>query len=199
MILGSHNTMSYLKPRKWWMYLVKFAAKCQKLTIEEQYNKGARFFDFRIAILNNTPIFSHGLIEYKGNPEDVFKFLNTKTDVYCRITLEKGDDLETFKYYVSEWMKKYPNTKVVQISKKGYWADIMQPNSEFPAELVHKYASANTWNEKWQKYKGLLRYKTWSGCLLDDLWPWIYAKFHNKKNIKQYKESDVILFIDFIK
>lgn len=188
------------------MKLGKFMAKCQKLTIEEQYNKGARFFDFRIAFPKVDkyetlhPMFSHGLIEYKGDPEDAFKFLNTKSDAYCRITLEKGDDvdLENFKYYVNKWMQEYPNIKIAQVSKKGHWTDIIKPNATFPAELLHKYASANTWNNKWQKYKGLLRYKTWSGCLLDDLWPWIYAKFHNKKNLEQYKDSDVILFIDFI-
>ena len=35
---------------------------------------------------------------------------------------------------------------------------------------------------------------------LDDLWPWLYAKLRNKKNIKKYAESegDKVLFIDFV-
>lgn len=32
---------------------------------------------------------------------------------------------------------------------------------------------------------------------LDDIWPWLYAKLNNKKNIKKYND-DSILFIDFV-
>lgn len=47
-ILGAHNANTYLRPRKWWMRLINFTSKCQKLDIEEQFEHGVRYFDLRI-------------------------------------------------------------------------------------------------------------------------------------------------------
>lgn len=36
---------------------------------------------------------------------------------------------------------------------------------------------------------------------LDDLWPWLYAKLRNKKNIKRYidiEDTNKVLFIDYV-
>ena len=112
--------MTYLPPKHWWLYLIRFTAKCQKLSVTEQYDAGVRWFDFRITFkkgkdgLYHNPTFAHGLIDYKS-PD-------------------------------------------------------------------------------------LLNILDWLNNQLDgDLWPWIYAKFHNKKHINQYKDQDVFLVIDFIK
>lgn len=201
MILGSHNTMTYLKPRKWWMWFGKFMAKCQKLTIEEQYEKGARFFDLRISFIEENgiikPIFSHGLIDYKGEVTGALEFLNNKSDVQCRIIYEKGNDPELFKQYVQHWMTIYPNLKITSTQAKGNWINQVEPNTP-SIPIKDCYASCNGHYPKYEKLPGILRYKSWSGFLIDDLWPWIYAKLHNKKNLDQYKDSDIILLIDFI-
>ena len=34
MILGSHNSWTYLSPKKWWMKALAFTAKCQKYDIK---------------------------------------------------------------------------------------------------------------------------------------------------------------------
>ena len=39
MILGSHNSWSYLPPKHWWMWPFHFMAKCQRVDIREQYEK----------------------------------------------------------------------------------------------------------------------------------------------------------------
>ena len=49
MILGSHNSWSYLPPKHWWMWPIHFMAKCQRVDIREQYEKyGVRCFDLRV-------------------------------------------------------------------------------------------------------------------------------------------------------
>lgn len=65
-ILGAHNANTYLKPRKWWMRLINFTSKCQKLSIEEQFEHGVRYFDFRIRYDKELGLFlnCHGLVEY---------------------------------------------------------------------------------------------------------------------------------------
>lgn len=65
-ILGAHNANTYLEPRKWWMRLINFTSKCQKLTIYEQFKHGVRYFDFRIRYDKKFGMFinCHGLVEY---------------------------------------------------------------------------------------------------------------------------------------
>ena len=42
---GSHNTMTYLKPSKWYLYPFIFVAKCQSIDYKKQFNCGVRWFD----------------------------------------------------------------------------------------------------------------------------------------------------------
>ena len=207
MILGSHNTMTYLKPAKWWMWFGRFIAKCQKLDYKKQYEVGVRFFDLRISLTTDyngfyQPIFSHGLCDYKNsNICEVLDFLNSKPDVIVRFLFEKGDDKEKeiFKNLVLDWMKEYPNLKIIYVKDKRTWKDIVEPNYVSPYPLVDLYASNNGNYPQYSKLPGILKNKTNSGLLIDDLWPWIYAKFNNKKNLDKYKDQDVILMIDFVK
>lgn len=65
-ILGAHNANTYLEPRKWWMRLINFTSKCQKLTINDQFKHGVRYFDLRIRYDKKFGMFinCHGLVEY---------------------------------------------------------------------------------------------------------------------------------------
>lgn len=205
MILGSHNTMTYLKPLKWWMWLGVFIAKCQKENYEKQYELGARWFDLRISIpkqkdnSHGSPIFSHGIIDYKGvEPREVLEWLNTKNDVYCRIVLEKGGDMEQnlFMFYAKQWLTQYTNLKVVQIAKKGVWKDLLEPTHKTPYDKKGIYASLNGHHPKHENLLGVI--KTKSKRLIYNICPWIYAKQHNKENIKKHKKDKIVLLIDFI-
>lgn len=206
MTLASHNTMTYLKPRKWWMWFGRFMAKCQSKSIEEQYKAGARWFDLRIALIKpnkndlHYPYFAHGAMSFKGDIENTLAFLNSKKDAYCRIVLEKGNaaEEEIFKYFVIKWKGQYPNLKITQIAKKGVWGNMMEATAKMPKSMVDCYASSNGYYAKYDKLPGILHNKVVSGYLIDDLWPWIYAKLHNKKNIKKYKNEDIFLLIDFV-
>ena len=49
MLLGSHNSLSYLSPMKWYMIPFHFMAKCQSVDYKTQYEKyGIRLFDIRL-------------------------------------------------------------------------------------------------------------------------------------------------------
>lgn len=205
MILGSHNSMTYLKPNKWWMWFGKFIAKCQRVDYKKQYELGVRFFDFRISFIEcheyKYPIFSHGMMDYKGvYPDDVLEFINTKNDVYCRFVFEKGNDTDKtlFKSYIKKWLTVYPNLKIIEVKDKKTWNVLMEPNAILPCPLIDSYASCNGSYPQYSKLKGIFKSKSWSGLLIDDLWPWIYARFNNKKNLKKYKNQDVLLLMDFI-
>ena len=65
MILGSHNSWSYLTPIKILHKLIAFTARCQRVDIKTQYEKyGVRCFDLRIRFINNVPCVVHNFIVY---------------------------------------------------------------------------------------------------------------------------------------
>lgn len=174
MKLASHNTMTYLKPKKWYMNLFRFIGKCQSKAIEEQYESGVRWFDLRISFDKKCePEFRHGLIAYKGNVFDVLDYLNTKDDVMVRILLEKDNPLY---YNFCEYIElNYPNLKFCGGYRKSDWKPVYIFKKNPIYTMEENYSSMPS-NPKWYS-----------------IWPWLYSKLH-KKN---YTDKDYLL-IDFI-
>jgi hypothetical protein len=198
--------MTYLKPLKWWKRPFNFIAKTQSKTIYEQYEAGARVFDLRIVItydkaeFYDEPLFAHGSMEYKSpKVDEILAWLNSRDEtVYVRFLMERydKDGQQDFIYLMEQYEKTYTNIVFWEAKDKKTWVDLYKFSGKLPCTLVDKYASCNqTGINKW---KGILKSKNWSGLLIDDLWPWIYAKIHNKKYMNLYKDQDVILLKDFI-
>ena len=159
MIIGSHNTMTYAAPRKWWMVLISPFAVCQNKTIDEQLNFGVGLFDLRVRWSKGEWIFAHGLYEVKG--EDILEVINkisakaTKYNCkgYVRLILEtrKADEVQEQKFI--ELCEKIKDTENVifmggnrkfdwkQIYDFGFNPDIWQPVSSMAedANWVEKY------------------------------------------------------------
>lgn len=174
MKLASHNTMSYLKPKKWYMYPFRFIGKCQSKTIEEQYESGARWFDIRIAFdEKDNPEFRHGLIAYKGDFWKVFDYLNSKDDIIVRVLSEKEH-----KYFptMCEYLERtYKNIKFCGGRSRSDWRAIYVFKNIPIYTLEENYSSMPS-NPKWY-----------------GIWPWLYAKLHKKK----YTDKDYLM-LDFI-
>lgn len=208
MIISAHNTMSYLKPAKWWLAPFNFMAKCQSKTIQEQYEAGVRAFDIRIVIPTDNrgfylePTFAHGRMDFKSpSLYEIFSWLNTRDEkVYARILLERPDESvhDEFRRVCMYLEEHYKNVVLYgEARDKKTWKSIYTFKGSLPYQFLDRYASCN--RSGISKWKGLLQSKNWSGLLIDDLWPWIYAKLHNKKNIQKYKDQDVVLCLDFVK
>lgn len=166
MKLGTHNSMTYLKPKHWYLYPFRFMAKCQSLTIEEQYKYGVRHFDLRITFSKDvTPEFRHGIIAYKGDVYQVLDYLNSQGEpVWCKFWLElnKADERQEklFAYYCEIFERHYKNIKFY--GGKNKVGTVLYNFSNSEPEHQACFASL-------QK------------PIFDDLWPWLYAKLHNKK------------------
>ena len=197
-MLGSHNSLTYLPCRKWWMYLINWAAKCQSKTLNEQFHNGAKYFDFRIRFKNEKPVIAHGLIEYKGNIDYMVANLNYfaeyfKETIYLRFVLEYNKIPEDFASQIASLVNlvryyrgKYPNITYTYVMSK--WneqkvATYYSKDTDTPT-LIHKYSS-------------VLKEKRF-------LWiPYWYAKLYNKKNRKAFKhvledEDSKVLMLDFV-
>lgn len=201
MLIGSHNTMTYQPPKKWWAKLIKFTAKCQSANLYDQFYKyNCRLFDFRIRYDKNGELtFAHGIVEFHGNVSTYIKLLDQFAEdvnepVYARIALEsnspmKDQDLqeEHFAYFCEYIQKECPHITFFGGRRKYDWAKIYEFYTVEP-EIEDKYSSTT---ELFGGKHGSLRAK------IDDIWPWLYAKLHNKKNRKIGTTKDY-LFIDFV-
>lgn len=196
MKLGSHNSLTYLKPKKWYMYFFRFVAQCQSKSYQEQYADGVRMFDVRLRPSENPneePMIAHGLMEYStydGFMEDFLTFLNIKaqkdetTPIYVRFIYEKGkyDTIEqenTFITLCKQYQEKYKSLHFIGGNRKGDWKQVIKLE---PSPCYLDLYSSMTW-------------KTW-----DDWCPRLYAFIMNKINIKRYKNesNDCFLLMDFI-
>lgn len=101
-MIGSHNTMTYLKPLRWWMKLINFTSKCQTKDMEKQYAAGVRYFDIRVYMEEYDTIpsyYGHGVIKYEKDRHSLLQDILLKPGAISRIILEKGNK-EAFRNYI---------------------------------------------------------------------------------------------------
>lgn len=72
--IGTHNSLSYLKPKQWWLRPFAWIGRCQRLTIAEQWDAGVRYFDIRVKYDKYGNAKSgHGLLSYNVFVYDVLE------------------------------------------------------------------------------------------------------------------------------
>lgn len=205
-MIGSHNTMSYQPVRQWYFKPLSWMGRCQHVNLQDQFIRyGCRLFDFRVRYDKyGNATFAHGPIQFHGHVTTYISELNnlaanSSTPVYARIILESNSKMKDqrdqeryFKSLCENIQNKYKNIIFIGGRRKYDWEIIYDFGTKEPT-LFDKYSSTtNPFGERTNTF--------WDK--IDDLWPWLYARINNKKNIKKYsksdhKESDV-LFIDFV-
>lgn len=121
MILGSHNSWTYLPIKQWWLYPFNFIAKCQEVDIRAQYEEyGVRCFDLRIRFnKKNEMEIAHGLVSYKISYSKLIEdleYLNSKGDCYIRILHEVRNKFQKsnqslFRQYCEKFESEFKNIK----------------------------------------------------------------------------------------
>lgn len=189
MILGSHNSWSYLKPSKWWMYLIRFTARCQDFDIYTQYNKyNVRCFDLRVRFDNGRLVISHGLIKYKINENellDMLYWLDWHEDVCIRLVHEirknsdhTNDRIKKFKEFCYNLESRFTNIK--------FWGGMnLLPIQSIDYEFKYDPSCEEIYS---------------SVCppkVIDDWYPRLFA-LKNNAEIKEKGTDKDILLIDFV-
>jgi hypothetical protein len=187
-LLQSHNSWSYIKPKKWWLRPFHFIAKCQSKSIIEQYfDYDVRVFDLRIRFdKEGNPVVAHGLfvfdIDYKKLCEDL-DFLNGK-----KCTVRILHEVRTKRQYIEESVTRFR---------------IFCSTLEYKYPNITFYGGRNLYNWKidYEFGKEPTEESFYSSVrkpyLVDDWWPWLYARFNNKKVLKKDVNAE-ILAIDFV-
>lgn len=173
------------------MRLINFTAKCQNLSIADQFREGVRAFDLRVRFEEKSLVIVHNLFEYEGY---LFHILNcfgrlnkcvekTGESVMVRIIHDcrtkrqyDSSSSECFRDFCEQIEKSYPN-----ISFFG-------GNCFYTGKT--EYAFRNSFSQE-------SAYASGQPPLIDDLWPWLYAKNHNEESRRTGTEKN-ILWLDFI-
>ena len=189
MILGSHNSWSYLPVKQWWLRPFSFMSRCQQVDIRTQHEKyGVRCFDLRLYCNNGKSIaIAHGLAIYKYGESQIMDdidWLNDKGDCYVRILHEvrnkkqyNEQNIRRFCSFCQQIEDKYKNTK--------FWCGRNLYNWEFDYHFKHSPSCE-------EKYASVCSPK-----LIDDWYPWLFARTNNKTILSKGTESDILL-IDFV-
>lgn len=197
-MLGSHNSMTYLPVKQWYFKPLFWTARCQSKPLYEQYELGARLFDIRVRFdENGYTVLAHGLIEFEGDVYDALKELNSlasKHKIYVRISLESNSRMKDqymqeycFKDFCSYIQRIYTNLIFFGGRRKYDWAPVYDFGTAEPTIEDSYSSTTNIFGESSFTF----------AAKLDDLWPWLYAKIHNKKRIKMGTDKQVLL-IDFV-
>ena len=196
-IIGTHNSMTYLPPEHWYGWFMIPFARCQRKTIEQQWDNGARCFDLRIRFTKQgEPYFAHGLYEctHKANPahvlEDLYKLMiRDNEQAFVRLILEDPDKQNHNVYYFEQLCRTWEThqarqsvttNKVLRFfggNRKGDWAQIV--DFDYKPNLI-QYVGSMMEDARWY----------------EKLMPFAYAWRCNKKN-KQNPQGDIDIY-DFI-
>ena len=191
MILGSHNSWSYLPPKKWYMKPLRFTAQCQDWDIKTQYEHGVRCFDLRIKYDGNTLQVVHNIMVYKCTTDKLLEdltWLNTHDDVWVRVLLDVRSkrnlterQQKNFRNDCSAFEQLFPNIKFWCGRNLVYdWSDVRSSEYEFKN------------NPSCEEH-----YSSVEGCKLDDIYPRAWAKKHNKSVYAKGTDKQIFL-IDFV-
>lgn len=188
-IIGTHNSMTYLRPQKWYGWFMIPFARCQRKTIEEQWYDGARCFDLRIRFTKQgEPYFAHGLYEctHEVKPIDVLVqldrlILRYNQPAFVRLILEDPDkqnhNVFYFKEFCQDWSKGNKLMRLFGGNRKGDWAQIVE--FDYKPNLT-QYVGSMMEDARWY----------------EKIMPFAYAWRRNKKN-KQNPQGDIAIY-DFI-
>ena len=190
MILGSHNSWSFLTPKKWWQKALAFTAKCQRLNIQEQYENGVRCFDLRLKCVDDTWYVVHNSFIYckLKDVEGDLEWLNEKGDVVVRVLHDVRKKKDYTLYNLNEfgsrcrWLKSYYDRIRFWCGRNLYDWDV-DFDFEYKPKCLELYSSV---------------------CppkIIDDWVPYAYAKLNNKKIRGEHTiddNYDEILLIDYI-
>lgn len=189
MVIGSHNSWSYLPADNWLLRPFEFIARCQNVDIKTQYEEyGVRCFDLRVLFDNHGVVsIAHGFMKFKIDYQqlgDHLKFINDKGDCYVRLIHEvrrKSQYTEDAKKYFCTFCQ-YVESKYTNIK---WWCGRNLYNWEFDYDFGPEPSCH-------EDYSSVSKPK-----LIDDWWPWLYAKFNNKKIIEKGTDKEILL-IDFV-
>ncbi|MCM1295672.1 MAG: hypothetical protein NC311_09035 [Muribaculaceae bacterium] len=152
-IIGSHNTMSYLRPLHWWAWPLRAFARCQRLTLLEQLDAGARAVDIRVYLgWDGQWHFAHGAVSFHTG-SGILDYINVlPCGTYVRIILERSGEVpeKAFRALCVELEQKYPGLRFFGGYSKRPWRRLYTFRAEQGGELpLYQHCSSMAGDARW--------------------------------------------------
>jgi hypothetical protein len=205
MKLGSHNTMTYLRPKVFWQRLLPFIGRCQSVDYKVQHSLGAVGYDLRLFWDSDGKLeYRHGFLRFPADNIDEVLSYAESNNIIVRVLLEvrsynKGlignmDELRSrFKAYCSEIEEKYPSILFFGGQESGSGEKLYTFKSDTGDLAIEELHSSVT--SLFKSNNKFLR-------MIDDLFPIIYSLIKNEKNIRAYQNNkdkeNTYLYVDYI-
>lgn len=205
MKLGSHNTMTYLRPKVFWQRLLPFIGRCQSVDYKVQHSLGAVGYDLRLFWGDDGKLeYRHGFLRFSADNIDEVLSYAESNNIIVRVLLEvrsynKGligniDELRSrFKDYCSEIEEKYPSILFFGGQESGSGEKLYTFKSDTGDLAIEELHSSVT--SLFNSNNKFLR-------IIDDLFPIIYSLIKNEKNIRAYQNNkdkeNTYLYVDYI-
>lgn len=197
-MIASHNSWTFAKPIRWWMWFVAPFSKCQSKTIQEQVESGAVMLDLRLKVYNKCMYVAHG--GYIVN-EPFFYQLITAKPKYCRVLLESRnpteEEITLFKWYCDRLVRNCPDTVFFggHGAHKPNWKETYYT---FPANIISNYHGAGSKPEpeldRPREDYIIPRFTEYHASVNGHYIPYIWSRRHNK----DVQGNEYITMIDFI-
>lgn len=202
MRVGSKYSMSYLKPRTWWMRVLNAFKRRQRVDIQTQYERyGVRCFDLHLYPNENGKMcFANDGIEYLTfSVYEILNYLNAKGDCSVKITFE-DTVMDSHNMRMMYRFKEY-----CSIIEKIYTGIcFFGGNSHLTGRNIYKF------NKKAFVQPAIVDYLDYTPNWMpeESVWlrwvhihfPYLYAKYMNNTNyLSVVNKSDYICFFaDFV-
>lgn len=165
--------MSYLPPTRWWMWLLRPFARCQRKPLHAQIKSGVKVFDLRIFRDKNLRWqFAHGIVSFER--ADFWRVIAALPDgAIVRLILERSsgeDDEECFKTICMSCELEKRLTFIGGRRKKGW-------------KLLYDFEANKTWSDDkvFQHVGSMASDARWYEKIL----PWAYARRTQGKHISK--------------
>lgn len=205
MKLGSHNTMTYLRPKVFWQRLLPFVGRCQSVDYKVQHSLGAVGYDLRLFWDDDGKLeYRHGFLRFPADNIDEVLSYAELNNIIVRVLLEVRsynkplisniDALHSrFKAYCSDLEKKYPSIIFFGGQESGSGEKLYTFKNDTDNLAIEELHSSVT--SLFKSHNKFLR-------MIDDLFPIIYSLIKNEKNIRAYQNNkdkeNTYLYVDYI-
>lgn len=205
MKLGSHNTMTYLRPKVFWQRLLPFIGRCQSVDYKVQHSLGAVGYDLRLFWDNDGKLeYRHGFLRFPADNIDEVLSYAESNNIIVRVLLEVRsynkplisniDELRSrFKVYCSEIEEKYPSILFFGGQESGSGEKLYTFKNDTGDLAIEELHSSVT--SLFKSHNKFLR-------MIDDLFPIIYSLIKNEKNIRAYQNNkdkeNTYLYVDYV-
>lgn len=194
-MIGTHNSLTYAKPKSKWAYLIRFIWRNQKRDIISQIEHGATAFDIRFVPVRGGWASAHGAVTLDISPIKAIHAINDRCPgAYIRIILEKGGErsFAAFKEICIYLEKAYPRLNFFGGNYKPTWKQLHTFASDASGQIsshIFQWVGSmqpprgkDWWRHPWRYW----------GSILPTLWAWT----HRRPKVPLC--ADTILFLDSI-